>query len=88
MSPIPGPMADRMPDEPRPGEEHAEPKAKRDLLDTPFWPGRPERFRDVSLVEQHEILFRFLELIYERLREVQKAVKRLEAEQQGGGHRL
>lgn len=40
-------------------------------------PGRKERFREVTLVEQHEILFRFLEEIYDEVRALRD---RLDAE--------
>ncbi|MEQ8450624.1 MAG: hypothetical protein RIB97_13145 [Nitratireductor sp.] len=40
-------------------------------------PGRDgKRFRDVSLIEQHEIIFRFLEELYDEVLEVKNLLRR------------
>jgi len=54
------------------------PTSTRDRLRDPL-PFRADgkRFRDVSLVEQHEILFRFLEEIFDDLAEIKASLAEL-----------
>ncbi len=47
-----------------------------DRLASPLPNSDGKRFRDVSLIEQHEILFRFLEEIYDEVLEIKSHLTR------------
>lgn len=55
----------------------AAPNPLRDRLLEPFKAYGNRKFRDLSLVAQHEILFRFIEETYEEVMEVKELLQKM-----------